>query len=217
MFNPSVCVIRVQPHTTGAKRALMTAIKPTTASILRVSGHVHAWPPGFADGELPGHDWLVVHARPRQEKLLATELGRLRLPGLLLYERRISRHAGHGKREFLVPLLGSYIFVNATEHAREPIYATSRTVSILTVRQEASFTRDLADLIALVRRASGPLLVSPELVAGMRVMVTEGSFAGLHGIIVRRQGLDRLVVNLPVLGTSVAVELPAAKASKTVA
>jgi hypothetical protein len=195
----------------------MTAAKPTTATILRVAGHVHAWPAGFADGGLPERDWLVVHSRPRQDKILTAELGRLQLPGLLIYERRICRHAGHGKREILVPLLGSYAFVHATEHAREAIYATGRTVSIMTVRQEGAFTRDLADLIALVRRVAGPLLVHPELVPGVRVTVLDGSFAGLHGVIVRRQGLDRLVVNLPVMGTSVSVELPATKATLAVA
>ncbi len=195
----------------------MTSTQPATATILHVSGHIHAWPSGFADGALPGHDWLVVHARPRQDKLLTTALNRLQLPGMLIYERRVTRHPGHGKRETLVPLLGSYAFVHASEGAREAIYATGHTVSILTVRQEAAFTRDLGDLVALVRRVQGPILVHPELVAGLRVSLTEGTFAGMSGIIVRRQGLDRLVVNLPVLGTSVSVEIPAFNAVQAVA
>ena len=195
----------------------MTAAKPTTATLLRVAGHIHAWPAGFADGALPEHDWLVIHARPRHDKLLTAELGRLKLPGLLIYERRVCRHAGHGKREILVPLLGTYAFVNATDHARDAIYATGRIISILTVRQESLFVRDLADLVALVRRVDGPLLVNPDLVTGVRVTVTEGAFAGLCGVIARRQGHDRLVVNLPLLGSSVSVELPAATTVKAVA
>ena len=190
----------------------MKTSPPSSARVV-CSAHIHAWPGDFLSQTLPAEDWLVAHIRPRQDKLLTSYLAKIRLPGLMFYERRVHIYPDHGNREYLVPLLGAYAFIHASEQARDVIYASERLVTLITVRSTAEFTRDLGDLIALIQRAGAPPpLVSPELVPGVRVAVQEGPMAGLAGVIVRRSGRDRLVVNLPILGTSVSVELPACNA-----
>lgn len=191
---------------------------PHRSSRVVCSAHIHAWPGDFLDQPLPDGDWLVAHIRPRQDKLLTSYLARRSLPGLMFYERRVHIYPDHGSREYLVPMLGPYAFIHAGEAARDAIYASERLVTLITVRSPGEFTRDLGDLIALVQRAGAPPpMVSPELAPGVRVTVQAGPMAGLSGIIVRRSGRDRLVVNLPILGTSVSVELPAVNASMAVA
>jgi transcription antitermination factor NusG len=82
-------------------------------------------------------------------------------------------------------------------------------VRLLPVPQPLELAQQLNLLAALVERTTGPLVVKPELVAGTLVTLTQGTFAGCMGVVVRRKGSCQLVVNLSVLGSSVAVELPA--------
>jgi len=109
----------------------------------------------------------------------------------------------------MVPLLGGYVFVQASRQRREEIFATKRVVNILDVAQPASLIMDLRLLFRLVSLATAPLLVRPEILPGMRIKIASGALSGCEGVVERRQGVARLVVNLHLLGTSVAVELPA--------
>jgi transcription antitermination factor NusG len=171
-------------------------------------GEVQEWPAGFS-AQLPDSPWLVVHAFPRQEKRLAFDLGRKRIPGLLFFERRVRHYKNKGKQVSLVPLIGGYLFVSLERDRRDDIYATERVVRILEPKQHDHLARDLASLCTLVRHATEPLLVRPEIMPGKRVHLRHGTFAGCEGVVARRQNRLELVVNISLLGTSVAVTLPA--------
>lgn len=186
----------------------MLAAMPV-ASVSRLRGEVLAWPPELAD-PLPDGPWTVVHVKPRQEKLLVSNLRYLQVPSLLLLEHVERVYVRQGRQVNILPLLPGYLFVQAGEEAYHDIYATERVVRLFNVRHPADLCRDLTDLIALVRRAEEPLLVRPELVPGTVVMLTAGSLAGLRGVVDRRKGRCELVVNVRLLGTSVAVACAAA-------
>jgi transcription antitermination factor NusG len=179
-----------------------------SAQVIVTGGVIHDWPEGFAN-ELPQEPWLVVHAYPRQEKRLADDLKRKRIPGMLFLERRVRRYAGKGQQTSLVPLLGGYLFVSLERERRDDLFATERVVRVLEPKSHDRLPRDLASLRALVLGATEPLIVRPELIAGKRVHLRHGAFAGCEGVIARRQNRLELVVNLALLGTSVSVTLPA--------
>lgn len=178
-------------------------------TIQRVLGEVEAWPPGLAD-QLPEGPWTVAHVKPRQEKLFASNLRRLGLAGVLFLERRVRTYPHKGTQQSTVPLLPGYVFIVADPAAYEAIYATDRVVRLITVREPAGLRSDLSDLVALVTRADTQLVVRPELVPGATVEMRVGSLAGLRGVIARRKGRTELVVNVRMLGTSVAVACAAA-------
>lgn len=178
------------------------------ASHITTSGLVEDWPDGFSR-KFPDSHWLVVHAYPRQEKKLIADLRSRKLPGCAFFERRIRHYPGKGTQESLVPLLGGYVFVSATLASRQDIYDTHRVVRVIEVPRPLELSRDLRHLCDLVNASDAPLQVRPELTAGKRVEITAGIFAGCAGVIARRQGQIELVVNLEMLGTSVAVTLPA--------
>lgn len=176
---------------------------------LQVSGLIRSWPPGF-ENALPLDHWVVAHARPRQEKRLADDLERLGQPGCLFLERRRRHYPGKGVQESLVPLLGGYLFLHlGRQHDLEPIYRTGRVLRLIQVPAPALLAEELGALRRLVEATPLPLQVRPELVPGRMVEVRRGVFAGCQGIIRRRQGLTELVVNLDVLGHSVAVRMDA--------
>lgn len=174
----------------------------------RAAGLVEDWPIGFG-AALPDGPWLVLHVRPRQEKQLIKRLRTLPYPGLCFFERRLRHYPGKGTQESLVPLLSGYLFVNAGREQRQALFDTRRVVRILDVPQPALLADDLRQLRRLVGAATSPLVVRPELAAGRAVTVTQGTFAGCTGVVQRRERDYELVVNLEMLGQSVAVTLPA--------
>jgi transcription antitermination factor NusG len=171
-------------------------------------GMVMDWPQGFS-ASLPAERWLVVHAYPRQEKKVIDDLRGRKLPGCAFFERRLRHYPGKGTQESLVPLIPGYLFVCGGREEHEAIYASRRVVRIIDVPRPRELVDDLRNLISLVTASSTPLVVRPELVPGKRISITSGTFAGCSGVITRRSHDFELVVNLEMLGTSVAVTLPA--------
>ena len=174
----------------------------------RAPGLVEEWPFGFS-AALPDGPWLVLHVKPRQEKQLIRNLRLMPYPGLCFFERRLRHYPGKGTQESLLPLLSGYLFVNAGRDERQPLFDTQRVVRILDVTQPTKLTSDLQNLCRLVGAAASPLVVRPELVIGKAITVTQGTFAGCTGVVQRRERAYELVVNLEMLGQSVAVTLPA--------
>jgi transcription antitermination factor NusG len=168
------------------------------------AGIVDSWPEGLLSA-LPVGPWLVVHARPRQEKCLAAQLRNLGAPGVLFLQRRVRTYKGKGTQVSLVPLMPGYLFAPCGTGLRDVLYATGRVVRLIDVHYAEELCQDITDLAALVSRAESPLIVRPELQPGMRVELTRGSLAGMSGIVVRRKGRYEVVVNVRMLGTSVAV------------
>lgn len=173
-------------------------------TVKRLLGEVDAWPAGLLD-PLPEGPWTIAHVKPRQEKLLASNLRRFGLPSVLFLERRVRRYVRQGEQTSMVPLLPGYLFINVEPSAHDTIYSTDRVVRLITVHRPAELHRDLIALAALVARADAPMIVRPELTPGMVVELRAGSMAGLRGVINRRKGRCELVVNVHMLGTSVAV------------
>jgi hypothetical protein len=171
------------------------------------SGVIFDWPAGFAES-LPAEPWLVVHCKPRQEKLLARQLQYVGIPGCAFFERRRRQYVS-GVQESLVPLLGGYVFVAHDRFDRDPIYQTERVLRIFDVPRPEQLQQDLNDLKALISRAGTGLAVRSCLQPGSRVVIRRGIFTGVCGIIERRQGACMVVVNIHALGHSVAMHIDA--------
>lgn len=172
----------------------------------RAGGLVESWPDGLV-ADLPADDWLAIHVVQRRAPWLGATLRRHGIPGMLFYERRAITTTTGAIVERLSPLLGGWSFVHSA--TRDQVWDIDHRMHILPIRQPQVFVRELADLIALVRRSGGDLLEAPTLQPGTRVRLTAGTMQGLCGVIVRRQGVARLVVNVSAMGTSVAIEVPA--------
>lgn len=184
---------------------------------VQATGIILDWPHGFSaqlaepnpSATTTALEWMVVHAYPRQDKKIIELLQRKNLQGIAFFERRLRHYPGKGKQEFVVPLLPGYLFVTGGRAHYDTVYDTGRVVRIIDVRNPLELTTDLRNLIKLLTVAQAPMIVRPELVPGKRVNIVTGTLAGCSGIITRRKQDMELVVNLELLGTSVAVTLPA--------
>jgi transcription antitermination factor NusG len=123
----------------------------------------------------------------------------------------VRHYPGKGTQTSWRPLLPGYVFVNLMTDTLidATLYATGRCVHILRVSQQDHFVTELNNLLTLAEQAPSPLIVQPHLVPGIAIIIRQGTFAGCQGLVQRRQGITELVVNLQVLGCSVATTLPA--------
>ncbi len=167
------------------------------------------FPEELLDAESPlgcDRQWHVLYTKARQEKALARELLKYRVPFYLplIPKETISRGrqiASH------IPLFMGYVFLLADGDERLQAMQTNRISRVLDEDDSESLVHDLRQIRHLI--ASGaPLTVESRLVPGDRVRVKHGPFAGLEGTVLQRRGKTRLLVAVNFLqqGASVEVE-----------
>jgi transcription antitermination factor NusG len=149
--------------------------------------------------------WYVLHTKSRQEKALADELDRLRIP---YYLPIIEQVRYHGKRKALVsePLFAGYVFLRGTLEEAYQADRTKRIANIIPVHDQQRLDWDLRNL-ALALHQQAPLDPYPFLKEGRRVQVRAGPFRGLQGLIEERLGWNRLVLAVNMLGQAVSLEV----------
>lgn len=150
--------------------------------------------------------WWVVHTRPRQEKSLARELRRWRIP---FYLPQVARRRWIAGRKFTshVPLFAGYLFLFADHDERVAGQMTHRVVRTLDVPDQQGFLGDLRQIEQLI--ASGaPVTPEDRLEPGTSVEIRNGPLVGLKGTIVRGASGQRFVVQVDFIqrGASVVVE-----------
>jgi transcription antitermination factor NusG len=180
----------------------------TGGVIVKTQGIFEGWPEDVLDGTAK-EPWLVAHANPRQEKRFVEDARAKGIPGCIFLERRLRRYHSKGIQESVVPLLGGYLFLRCGRERQEEIFRTNRIVRLMDVDEPAVLREELRNLRTLVTATTDELMVRPEIHVGDEVSITFGAFEGFKGIVVRREGISELVVNLPLLGSSVATRLPA--------
>ena len=149
--------------------------------------------------------WYVLHTKSRQEKALADELDRLRIP---FYLPIIEHVRYHGKRKAMVaePLFAGYVFLRGTLDEAYLADRTKRVANILPVHDQETLDLELRNL-ALALHQQAPLDPYPYLKKGRRVQVRAGPFQGLQGLVEERLGWTRLVLGVSMLGQAVSLEI----------
>jgi transcriptional antiterminator RfaH len=158
-----------------------------------------------APGDVPHRRWLALYTKARQEKSLARELLKYRVPFYLPLVKKtgVSRNR---KRISLAPLFGGYLFVYGAEEERVRCLATNRISRVLEVEQPEQLVFDLRQFRQLIA-ANAPLTIESRLAPGHRVRVRQGAFAGVEGTVLKRRGETRLLVAIQFLQQGVSVEI----------
>ena len=149
--------------------------------------------------------WLALYTKARQEKSLARELLKYRIPFYLPLVKKTSASRGR-KRTSLVPLFGGYVFLYASEEERVRTLTTNRISRIIPVEDPEQLVFDLRQLRQLIA-ADAPLTVESRLGPGQQVRVRQGPFAGLEGTVLKRHGQTRLLVSINFLQQGASVEI----------
>src|SRR5438552_11108462 len=96
-----------------------------------------------------GYEWVVLHTRPRAEKMLTRKLLQRDLPFFLPLYKRQWRNRGRLLSSYL-PLFPSYVFLHADDEARRQALATNLVVGLLKVSDQKQMGEDLRRVYQLV-------------------------------------------------------------------
>ncbi len=151
--------------------------------------------------------WYAFHTRPRCEKKAAGVWQDLSLRHYLPLRLSTPRkRKGQRRYSFEVPLFPGYIFGSCDSSQRLDLMRSGYFVQWIEVVDQKQLLEELSSIYVASRRGAG-LTLYPELKRGRKVRVIRGPLVGVQGKISRRKDSFRLVLNVSVLGTAVALQV----------
>lgn len=166
-------------------------------------------PAGGMVSNQPADPWFVLRVKPRHEKTVARALGEKGFDQLLpLY--RCRRPWSDRIKVLDLPLFPGYVF------CRFDFKDGLRVLQTPGVRTVVSFGNGPAPMpdeeikaIGAIVRSQTPAEPTPFVSCGQLVCITQGSLAGIQGILQQVKNKSRLVVSVKFLQRSIAVEIDA--------
>lgn len=158
--------------------------------------------------------WLVLRTRSHQENTVEQCLRQKRI-NAYLPRHAVARRRNDGARSFVeMPLFPGYIFVQPRDDQFENMrYIRGSCGLIFQGDKPAAMPEKDLDAVRILVGSGTQLAVNPQLMPGQKVEVVAGPFMGIQGELVRIKNEDRLVINAPLLSSSVSVEVDADKVS----
>lgn len=158
-------------------------------------------------GAEPGRAWYAFYLRARREKQFMRVLRGLEIPFYGPTIRHRSKSPSGRTRDSYMPLFSGYVFAYGDDEARRGALTSDCVSRWMPVPDGAALTTDLRQISQLIA-ASVPLTLESQIGPGTPVRVKTGAFRGLEGVVISRQGKDRLLVAVRFLqqGASLALE-----------
>lgn len=149
--------------------------------------------------------WWVGHTKARFEKAFAWDLLRRDMSYFLPLIERVRVTAGK-KRRVLMPVFPSYVFFCGADEDRVAALTTNRLCQAIEVVDQQKLVSELA---AIERALAGQAELDryPFAAEGNRCRVTAGPFEGIEGVVVKRAGTARLVLQVSILGQGASMEI----------
>ena len=149
--------------------------------------------------------WYAFHARPRAEKKAAGACLDMALRHYLPLRESVTRK-GKGRYSFEVPLFPGYLFGCCDLLERLNLMRSGHLVRWIEVVDQKQLLNELTSIFLASKEGAG-LTLYPQLKRGRLVRLIRGPMAGVSGRISRRKDRFRLVLNVSVLGSAVALEV----------
>ncbi|TVZ38726.1 transcriptional antiterminator RfaH [Alteromonadaceae bacterium 2753L.S.0a.02] len=160
-----------------------------------------------SEADLP---WFILRTKSRQENIVEGCLKEKLITAYL--PRRKTVRVRRDRRILLdLPLFPGYIFVQPKPNQFHDLSYVPGSCGLLILgNQPAKMpARDL-ESVRIVVLSGERVDVNSELIPGKKVEVLSGPFAGVKGELVKIKNQEKLLINAPVLGKSVNVEINSA-------
>jgi transcription antitermination factor NusG len=154
--------------------------------------------------------WLVLRTRSHQENTVELCLRQKQITAYLP-KHHVPRRRATGPRTLVeTPLFPGYIFVQPRDDQFENMrYIRGSCGLIFSGDKPAAMPEKDLEAVRMLVGSGTELASNPQLMPGQRVEVVAGPFMGLQGELIRIKNEDRLVINAPLLSSSVSVEVDA--------
>ena len=164
-----------------------------------------------ARSELPDGafgNWYVLHTKARQEKVLSSALVAMGVGCFLPLIKQI-RYYGQHKVSVETPLFPSYVFMRGQKDDVYRADRTKRVAKIIPVNDQTRIDWELRNVFLAISQdvQFDPF---PYLTRGTRVEVRSGPLRGLQGMVEDRAKMDRLILQVDMLGRAVSLEVDGA-------
>lgn len=172
--------------------------------------HEIAAPPQFADIRIAAEsNWYAVYTRPSHEKRVGEHFAVRGIEFFLPLYRTIHRWKNRCNVELQLPLFPGYVFARLAWRQHLRVLEVPSVISIVSNGREP-LPLDNSEIEALrtglhLRRAEPCAYLN----IGERVRIISGPLAGVDGIVLRKNNGIRVVLALPQIMKSIAVEVEA--------
>ena len=150
--------------------------------------------------------WWALYTLPRREKELMRRLRSMQVSfyGPLIQRRR--RSPKGRVRTVHASLFPGYVFLYGDNESRYRAMTTNCVSRNIDVPDKAKLVCDLRQIYSLIE-VGAPITPEARLAPQMQVRVKSGPFAGMLGIVIRRDNRDRLVIAVNFLKQGASVVL----------
>jgi transcriptional antiterminator NusG len=156
-------------------------------------------------------NWYALYTRPRHERQVQDELSAHEIESYLP-THKVRRRWSDRYKMVEEPLFKNYLFVNVEEERYRESLKPYGSVSFISFDEGRPAIIPDAELEALRILVTSELPHNPYpfLKIGRKVRVKYGPLEGCEGILIRKKGIDRLVVSVDLLQRSIQAEVEAA-------
>jgi len=161
--------------------------------------------------------WYVLKTRPRQEKAVRCLLEEYGVENFLPTRMEEHVYINHRKKTIEVPLMTSTCFMLCTPEQRFAIvnslkYKTELVTDRFTNSSMIIPNRQMEDFMRAVAMTD-MVMEQVDIMAGDRVVVSEGEFSGMEGVVAKINGRRRFIITLSNL-TGFALQIPLSNLKK---
>jgi transcription antitermination factor NusG len=158
---------------------------------------------------LPNHgpSWYAAYTWANHERRVVQQLVDRRIENFLPTYRSVRRWKDR-RKELHLALFPSYVFVRMTLKDRIKVLQVPGVVDLVTFGGYPAPLPEM-EIDSLRKGLAGEAWVEPHpyLRVGRRVRITQGPFAGIEGVLVRRKERLTVVLSIALIESSVAMEI----------
>lgn len=165
-----------------------------------------------AKGDKP---WWVAKVKSRQEKAFAFDLMKRNIEYYLPLITNITRRKDNNKpRKSIIPLFSGYVSFSAEQFEANNLYSTNRVSSIIEVRNQSEFLKQLNKIYHTIdlKIPIQPVVIE-KLELGLEVEVDTGPMRGTCGKVVKNLGGNKIAIFVEGLGVA-AITVDASQVSE---
>lgn len=152
--------------------------------------------------------WYVIYTRPRYEKKIATEIGSTSYHQCYLPVRKVIKKWGERRQAVEEPLFPNYIFVKTTPTDRVRLFDIPGVARFVSFEGKAvTIEEKEIEKIKLLESCGNEVKAEPYCSVGAPVVIKNGVFAGLQGVLCRKLNNARLIVRMPLLKQAISINV----------